>query len=70
LLGLVNYFLEGKVDTVNLGEYDLRFAIRDTLKSDEVVDAVFNVLLEKARGRKERELSRTLNAAGSKPISK
>jgi hypothetical protein len=70
LLGLVNYFLEGKVDTVNLGEYDLRFAIRDTLKSDEVVDAVFNVLLEKARGRKERELSRTINAAGSKPISK
>jgi hypothetical protein len=61
LIGLVNYAVEGKVDTINLGEFDLRFAIRDTLKSDEVVDAIFTILLEKARNRKDKELSSKLN---------
>src|ERR1051326_8495711 len=57
LLGLVKYGLEGKEDTVTLGESDLRFAIRDTLKSEEVVEAIFNVLLAKARTRKDKELT-------------
>jgi hypothetical protein len=61
LLGIVNYFLEGRVDTVNIGENALRTAIRDTLKSDEVAEVVFNVLLEKARNQKDKEIQGKMN---------
>jgi hypothetical protein len=65
LIGLVNFAIEGKVDTINLGEFDLRFAIRDTLKSDEVVEAIFSVLLDKARSRRDKELTSKINKVAS-----
>ena len=70
LVGLVSYAIEGKVDSINLSEFDLRFAVRDTLKSEEVIDAIFSVLLEKARNRKDKELSNTITNSAAKAESK
>lgn len=56
LIGLVSYAVEGKVDMINLPEFDLRFAVRDTLRTEEVIDAVFSVLIEKIRDRGEQQL--------------
>ena len=64
MVGLVNYALEGKVDTLNLTEFELRSAIIKMLKSDEVVDEVFNGLLEKIREVKEKGLSEKIDKAG------
>lgn len=58
LIGLVKFSLEGKIDVVNLPEFELRSAIRDSLKSDIVIDAIFDTLIEKARTRRNQELAK------------
>jgi hypothetical protein len=60
LIGLVQYSLEGKADVVNLPDFELRAAIRESLKSDSVIDAIFDTLLEKSKIRRNQELTKRL----------
>ena len=58
LIGLVRYSLEGKADMVNLPDFQLRVAIRESLKSDAVIEVIFETLIEKTRQLRTQELAR------------
>jgi hypothetical protein len=61
LVGLVKYSLEGRVEMVNLPEFELRTAIKDALKTENVIDAIFETLVEKAKLRRNQEMSGRLS---------